>query len=61
MRLRQLSALTLTLKPIIDEFSEYPDLGLELHEYALLKSGGSRAAESFDASIKKMLGDSKQP
>ena len=55
--LRALADLTLTLKPLLDELPAYPDLGLELHEYAVLKSEDSGVANKFRTSIKAMLGD----
>lgn len=55
-RLRQLAAVTLALKPLLDELPAYPDLGLELHEYVLLKSDGAKVAERFHDSLEQMLG-----
>jgi hypothetical protein len=57
-RLRMLADLTLALKPLLDDqLSDYPDLGLELHEYPLLKSEHAGAAEKFHTSVKAMLND----
>jgi hypothetical protein len=52
-----LQNLTLALKSLVDELPSYPDLDLELHEYALPKSEDSVATDKFRASVKAMLID----
>jgi hypothetical protein len=54
--LHDLAALTLALKPLLDELPDYPDLGQDLHEYALLKSEGEEISERELLSVKEMLG-----
>lgn len=56
-RLRRLADLTLALKPILDELPDFPDLGLELREYAVLKrdTGPSTITEKFRLSLEAML------
>ena len=59
-RLNDLEQLALALVPLLDELSEAgligPDVGLELNEYARLKSSGASVAEqygdSFDLGLK---------
>jgi hypothetical protein len=52
-QLRRLADLTLALKPILDELPDFPDLGLELREYAVLKmdTGPSAVTEKFRLSL----------
>lgn len=56
-RLQMLADLTLALKPLLDQLPDYPDLGLELHEYSLLKPDHSRVAEKFRKSLAETLGN----
>jgi len=53
-RLRDLADLTLALKPLLDELPNYPDLGQDLHEYALLKSEGEET-EAERVRVEEML------
>jgi hypothetical protein len=56
-RLQRLADLTLALKPILDALPGFPDLGLELREYAVLKrdTGSSAVTEKFRRSVEAML------
>lgn len=56
-QLQRLADLTLALKPVLDQLSDFPDLGLELREYAVLKRdiGTSAVTEKFRLGLEAML------